>query len=55
MMTSKDQEINSGISTDRKELLKITHSMIKQALQTCLKTLLQKNRGKILMKKKSML
>jgi hypothetical protein len=55
MSTSKDQEMNSDLSEDRKELLTITHKLIEVESQTCLKILLQKNRGKNLMKKKAML
>ena len=44
-----------GLSIDRKELLTITHKLIEADSQTCLKTLLQKNKGKLLMKKKAML
>jgi hypothetical protein len=55
MMTSKDQEMDSCLITDHKELLTITNKMIEVDSQTCLKTLLRKNRGKILMKKKAML
>jgi predicted transcriptional regulator len=55
MMTSKNQEMTSGLSADCKELLTILHKLIETDSQTCLKTLLKKNRGKFLMKKKAML
>jgi len=45
-MTSKDQEMTYGLSMDRKELLTITHKRIESDSQTCLKTILQKNKGK---------
>jgi hypothetical protein len=53
MTTSKGQEKTSGLSTDRKELLTITHKLIEADSHTCLKTLLQKNRGKIFNEKES--
>jgi hypothetical protein len=53
MTTSKDQEMTSGLSADRKELLTITHKLIEADSQTCLKTLLQKNRGKTFNEKES--
>jgi hypothetical protein len=55
MTTSKDQEMASGLIADRKELLTIPNKLIEADSQTCLKTLLKKNRGKLLMKKKAML
>jgi hypothetical protein len=53
MTTSKYQEMNSGLSTDRKELLIITHMLIEADSHTCLKTLLLKNRGKCFNEKES--
>jgi hypothetical protein len=46
MTTSKDQEMTSGLSAYHKELLKITHKMIATDSQTCLKTLLKRNKKK---------
>jgi hypothetical protein len=55
IMTSKDQEMASGLSADHEEWLTTTQKMIEEDSQTCLKTLLQKSRGKFLTKKKSVL
>jgi hypothetical protein len=46
MMTGKDQENTSSLSTDHKELLTITHKLIEADSHSCLKILLQKNIGK---------
>jgi len=53
MTTSKDQEMTYGLSSDRKELLTITHKLIGTDSQTCLKSLLQKKRGKTFNEKES--
>jgi hypothetical protein len=55
MTTSKDQEMTSDLIADCKELLTIPHKMIEADSQNRLKTLLKKNKGKILTKKKAML
>jgi hypothetical protein len=53
MTTSKDQDMNYGLRTYCKELLTITHKLIEADSQTCLKTLLHKNRGKTYNEKES--